>query len=82
MQAAIGENNSLQFSREKLLGYARGFIQVAAADAEVAIDHRRIVENEKFFGGGRAIFLNRSQPGVRSIAKRVRRDWRWWPSSR
>ena len=58
VQAAIGEDDGLQFAREEFLRHARGFVQIAAADAEVAIDHRRIVEDEKLFGGGRAVFLD------------------------
>ena len=59
MQAAIGEDDGLQLPREEFLGDARGFGEIAAADAEVAVDHRRIVENEEFFGGGRAVFFDR-----------------------
>ena len=46
VQAAIGEDNRLELSREKLLGHARCFIQIAPPDSEVAIHHRRIVEDE------------------------------------
>ena len=46
MQAAIGEDNRLQLSREKFLCNARRFIQIATTDTEIAIHHWRIVENE------------------------------------
>ena len=58
MQAAIREDDGLQLAREKFLGDARRFGEIAAANAEVAVDHRRIVENEEFFGSGRAVFLD------------------------
>ena len=58
VQAAIGEDDGLQLAREEFFGHARGFVHIAAADAEIAIDHRRIVKDEEFFGGGRAIFFD------------------------
>src|SRR5580704_18655189 len=58
VQAAIGKHNGLKFSQEELFGHARRFGQIAAPDAEIAVDHRRIVKNEKFFGRWLAIFFD------------------------
>src|SRR6266481_4463104 len=45
----------LQIGQKKFLGHARGFIDVAAADAQRAIHDGRIIENESFLRGGRAV---------------------------
>ena len=58
VQAAIGEDNRLQLAREEFFSDAGGFVDVAATDAEIAIDHRRIVKDEKFFGGGGTVFFD------------------------
>src|ERR1019366_10409383 len=58
MQSAIGKNNRLQLMCKQFLGYTCGFIDVAAPNAKVTVDHRRIVENEKFFPSWRAILLD------------------------
>src|SRR6267154_1791811 len=55
MQARIRKDDGLQLVLQEFLRYTRGFIDVAAANAECAIYHRRIVEDEGFFGGRRAI---------------------------
>ena len=68
VQAAIGEDDRLQLAREKFLGHARGFVQVAAANAEIFIHHRRIVKDEKLFRRGRAIFLDGFHFGFRELA--------------
>ena len=82
VQAAIGEDDGLQLSRQEFLGHARGFVEIAAADAEIAVDHRRIVEDEKFFGGGRAIFFDRCDFAFGQLRRQARRDSQSWPSSR
>src|SRR5208282_203579 len=58
MQSAIRENNRLQLACKQFLGYPRGFIDIAAPNAEVSINHRRIIENEKFFPSRCAILLD------------------------
>ena len=45
----------MQIAAHEFLRDARGFVDVAAADAKRAIDHRRIVENEGLLGCRRAI---------------------------
>src|SRR5437899_8524348 len=55
VQAAVGENNGLQIAFQEFLRHARRLVDVAAANAEGAIHHRRVVEGERFFRGGRAI---------------------------
>src|ERR1700691_2731413 len=56
MKPAIGEDKCLQISFQELLGNARRFMDIAAADAEVAIHNRWIVEKEKLLSRWRAIF--------------------------
>ena len=55
MQAGIREDHRLQIAIQKFLRHARGFIDVAAADAKSAIDDRWIVENKSFFRCRRAV---------------------------
>ncbi len=58
VQPAIGEHDRLQLARKKFLGHARRLVQIAAANPQVAVHHRRIVENEKLFGGRGAVFFD------------------------
>ena len=55
MQARIGEDHGLQIVFQEFLRHPRGFIDVAAADAEGAIDDGRVVKDEGFFRGGSAV---------------------------
>ena len=55
MQARVGEDHGLQIVFQEFLGHTRRFIDVAAADAQGAIHNGRIVENESFLRGGRAV---------------------------
>ena len=82
MQPAVGKNNGLQSAREQLLGYPGGFIDIAAADAEIAVDHRRIVENEKLFRRRRPILLDHLDFAFDELRRPARPDWRSSPSSR
>ena len=54
VQPAVGEDDRLQIAFQKLLRDPQGFVDVAAADAKIAVDHRWVVEDEEFFSGGRA----------------------------
>ena len=55
VQARIRKDHCLQIVVQEFLGHARGFIDVAAADAQRAIDDRGIVENKCFFRGRGAV---------------------------
>ena len=55
MQAGIREDYCLQITIQEFLRHARGFIDVAPANAESPIDDRWIVEDEGFFRRGRAV---------------------------
>src|SRR6266851_450243 len=55
VQARVREHHGLQIVLQKFLSHARGFIDVAAANAERAIYDGRIVENECLLRGWRAI---------------------------
>src|ERR1019366_5784599 len=58
VQSTIGEDNRLQLACKQFFSYPCGFIDIAASNAKVAVDHRRIVENEKFFPSRRAILFD------------------------
>ena len=58
MQSAIGKDNRLQLAGQHFFGDACRFIDIAAPNAEVSVDHRRVVENEKLLPGRRAILLD------------------------
>ena len=55
VQAGICEDHGLQITIQEFLRHARGFIDVAAADAQSAIDDGRIVEDEGLLRRGRAV---------------------------
>src|SRR5438876_5852692 len=55
LQARIGEDDGLQIALQKFLRHTRGFIDVAAPNAQRAIYDRRVVKNKSFFSGGRAV---------------------------
>ncbi len=55
VQARIREHQRLQLVLQKFLRDARGFVDIAAANAQRAIHYRRIVENERLLRGRRAI---------------------------
>ena len=55
LQPRIREDDGLQIVLQKFLRDARGFIDVAAADPQRAIDDGRIVKNKSFLRGGSAV---------------------------
>src|SRR5467141_3506929 len=55
VQARVREDHGLQIVFQEFLRHARSFVDIAAADAERAIHDGRIVENESFLCGGRAV---------------------------
>src|SRR6266436_5854415 len=71
LQARIGEDHGLQIAFQKFLGHAGGFIDVAAADAQGAVHDGRIVENESFFRGGRAIRIEDFDFGLKKAGSEV-----------
>jgi hypothetical protein len=48
----------LQIPLQKLHRHAAGFVDIAAPDSELAIDHRRIVEDEELFAAWRSVALH------------------------
>ena len=82
VQARIGEDHRLQIVLQEFLRHAGGFIDVAATNAERAIHHRRIVEDEGFLRGGRAVRVQYLDVSPRSSATPDRPDSRSSPSSR
>ena len=58
MQSAVGEDDRLQLAREHLFCNASRFIDIAAPNAEIAVHHRRVVENENLLPGRGAILLD------------------------
>ena len=73
VQPAVGENNRLQFSREQLLRHARRLIQVASPDAEIAVHHRRIVENEKLLRRRRAVLFHHFHAALDQLLRQLAR---------
>ena len=63
VQAAVRKHDRLQFSRQQFLRDARRLVQIAAPDAEIAIHHRRVVEDEQLFRRRRAIFFQHARLG-------------------
>ena len=57
-QAVVGEDQGLQVALDELEGHAARLVDVAAADAELAVDHRRIVEDEELLAARRAVALD------------------------
>ncbi len=55
VQTRIREHDRLQLMFQEFLRHTRGFVDVAAADSQRAIHHRRIVENKSLLRGRRAI---------------------------
>ena len=55
LQPRIGKDDGLQIALQKFLSDTRGFIDVAAANAQRAIHDRRIVKDKSFFGCGSAV---------------------------
>src|SRR6266851_7310143 len=58
VQSAVGEDNRLQLAGKQFLGYSGRFIDIAPPNAEVPVDHRRIVENEMLFSSRRPILFD------------------------
>ena len=58
MQSAIGENNRLQLACEQFTSYTCGFIDIAATNAKVPVDHWRVIKNKKLFPRRRAILFD------------------------
>ncbi len=75
MQPAIREDQRLQAALQKFLRDARRFADIAAPDAQVAIDHRRVVKHEIFLARGRSIFRDAIEFRLRSDAPPTRRGF-------
>ena len=65
IQARVGEHDGLQISLQEFLGHARRLVDIAAADSQKTVHDRRIVEDEKFLSGRRAVFLDHLEIGFR-----------------
>ena len=73
VQARVGEHDGLQVALQEFLRDARRLVDIAAADSQKAIHDRRIVENEKFLSGGRAVFLDHLEIGFRQARRQFAR---------
>ncbi len=62
-----------KFALQEFLRDARRLVDVAAADAQKTVHHRRIVEDEKFFARGRAVFLDHLEFGFRQPRRQFAR---------
>src|SRR5713226_2147416 len=71
VQTRIGEDHRLQIAFQEFLRHARRFVDVTAADAQRAIHDRRIVENESFLRGGRAVRIEDFDLGFEKPCSKV-----------
>src|SRR5713226_1007478 len=71
VQTRIGEDHRLQIAFQEFLRHARRFVYIAAADAQRAIHNRRIVENEGFLRGGRAVRIEDFDLGFEKACSKV-----------
>ena len=81
-EAIVGEDQRLQVALDEFQRQAPRLVDVAAADSELPVHHRRIVEDEELLAARRAVALDQLERRLRSAPPPVRADWRWWPSSR
>src|SRR5437773_7911570 len=52
VQSAVGEHNRLQLAGKNLFRHSCCFIDIAAPNPEISVDHRRVVEHEKLLARG------------------------------
>ena len=64
-QAVVGEDQRLLAALDELSAMRRRLVQIAAADAELAVHHRRIVEDEILL----AAWARRCDPPVRKARR-------------
>ena len=60
-EAVVGEDEGLLATGDEFGGDAAGLVEVAAADAELAVDDRRVVENKVLLAGGGTVFVNQME---------------------
>src|SRR5208337_2254255 len=58
MQSTVSKDDGLQVPGKNLFRHSRCFIDVAAANAQIPIDHWRVIEHEKLFACGRSVLFN------------------------
>ena len=73
MQTRIGKHHGLQIAFEKFLRNAAGFVDVAAANPQRAIHHRRIVKHKSFLRGGRAVGIQNLHIRLQKLAGQLAR---------
>ena len=64
VQPAVGENDRLKPALQKLPGDAPGLIDIAAANSQKPVHHRRIVKDKIFFRGRRAVAVQHLDIGA------------------
>src|ERR1051326_3919741 len=58
VQAGIRKNDGLKFSGKNFFGDSRRFIDIAAANPEISVDHRRVVEHEELLACRCSVVFN------------------------
>jgi hypothetical protein len=58
VQTAVGEHDGLQLAVKQFVRYPGAFVDVAPPDAEIPIDHRRVVENESLFASRSSVIFD------------------------
>ena len=81
-QAALREDDDLQVPPQELERHAARLGQIRPADPELAVDHRRVDEDEELLGARRAALVDQRHRPSRSGARRARPGWRWSPRCR
>src|SRR5713226_1501489 len=71
VQTRIGKDHGLHIVFQEFLGHARGFVDIAAADAQSAIHNGRIVKDEGFFRGGSAVGIEDFDFGFKKSCSEV-----------
>jgi len=77
----FAKDHRLQIAIQEFLRHPRGFIDVTAADAERAIDDGRIVEDEGFLRGWRAVGIQNFDVRFEKPPCQLSGDWQSWRSS-
>ena len=71
-QPRVGEDDGLQSSPQKDLRQPAGFVQVGAANSELRVDDRRIVEKEMLFARRRSVLIHQDNFAFEDLAGQLR----------
>src|SRR6266849_1981314 len=58
VQSAVGEHNRLQLAGKNLFHHSCCFIDIAAPNPEISVDHWRVVEHEKLLARGCSVLFD------------------------